>query len=438
MEMTFPKYRKLAGSNSVYAIEGTHHVTEWQPMGSEGWIVHRHFASDYPRFVWIREMEQCSGDFESLTSNEWKELIAARHEHQPTEAIGRNLDPLSHPEECSFNWAMAERTTFGVEASARACAEVRSDAGVRWALCEAQRQTWPLMILGGGSNILMHSDWPGLVMHMNIRGVEVIYEEGNVVHATVGAGENWHDWVMLATQNGWHGLENLALIPGSVGASPMQNIGAYGVELKDRFLWLEAINRETGALQRFDHEACQFGYRQSIFKAEERERWVIVRVAFALDRDAPLCTEYGAIQSELEAMGVAESATHFDVAQAVMNIRRSKLPDPNELGNAGSFFKNPVISREAFQKVLANHPKVVHYALESGQVKLAAGWLIEQAGWKGYRKGSCGVHDRQALVLVHYGGGTGAELWNLAQSIMEDVKQKFGVQLEPEVNQVGV
>jgi len=218
----------------------------------------------------------------------------------------------------------------------------------------------------------------------------------------------------------------------------MQNIGAYGVELKDRFLWLEAINRETGALQRFDHEACQSGYRQSMFKAEERERWVIVRVAFALDRDAPLCTEYGASQSELEAMGVAESATHFDVAQAVMNIRRSKLPDPNELGNAGSFFKNPVISREAFQKVLANHPDVVHYALESGQVKLAAGWLIEQAGWKGARRDTHGVHDRQALVLVNHGGATGAEVWQLAQDIMASVKERFGVTLEPEVNQIGL
>jgi len=215
----------------------------------------------------------------------------------------------------------------------------------------------------------------------------------------------------------------------------MQNIGAYGVEVKDRFLWLEAIHQETGALERFDFARCEFGYRDSIFKQAERDQWVIVRVAFRLDREAPLQTEYGAIQQELQACNV-ESPSHRDVAEAVMRIRTSKLPDPSVLGNAGSFFKNPILDSELFDRVKQHHPHVVHYPLEDGRFKLAAGWLIDQAGWKGHRRNRCGVHDRQALVLVNYGGATGQEIWSLAQDIIADVQTKFGVQLEPEVNQI--
>jgi UDP-N-acetylmuramate dehydrogenase len=313
---------------------------------------------------------------------------------------------------------------------------VKTDADVRWAL--QARASEPLLVLGGGSNVLMHQDWEGRLLHMQVKGVQKVVDDGDAVEVVVGAGESWHSWVMHALEQGWNGLENLSLIPGSVGASPMQNIGAYGVEVKDRFAWLEAIHRETGALERFDAERCAFGYRDSIFKQAERDRWVIVRVAFQLARTAPLNTQYGAIRTELEARNWDIGTTHLQVAEAVMHIRRSKLPDPATLGNAGSFFKNPVVSADAFEHVQASNPEIVHYPAPDGQVKLAAGWLIERAGWKGHRRGSCGVHDRQALVLVNHGGATGAEVWALAQAIMDDVEMKFGVRLEPEVNQIGL
>ena len=263
-----------------------------------------------------------------------------------------------------------------------------------------------------------------------------IADDGDAVEVVVGAGESWHAWVMHALDAGWNGLENLALIPGSVGASPMQNIGAYGVEVKDRFAWLEAIHRETGALERFDAERCAFGYRDSVFKQAEKDQWVIVRVAFRLQRSAALNTQYGAIQAELNpAVGIG--TTHLQVAEAVMSIRQSKLPDPREIGNAGSFFKNPVVSKEDFERIQREHPDVAHYPAPEGKVKLAAGWLIDRAGWKGHRRGACGVHDRQALVLVNHGGATGAEVWTLAQDIMKDVEASTAFDWNPKSIRLG-
>ena len=435
MSMDFPQFRKLEGAPNLYIIEGPKHVTEWQPMGDGKWVVHQHYASDYPRYQWVTELLQGDDPVRALTADAWEALYRERSEASADPAPGRMpWPPTRSPwqEEA----AVGPLTTFGAAAHAQCLAEVASDADVRWAL--EDRGELPLMVLGGGSNVLMHRDWAGRMLHMNIRGVQKIADDGDAVEVVVGAGESWHAWVMHALDAGWNGLENLALIPGSVGASPMQNIGAYGVEVKDRFAWLEAIHRETGALERFDAERCAFGYRDSVFKQAEKDKWVIVRVAFRLQRSAALNTHYGAIQAELQTRGWDAGTTHRQVAEAVMAIRQSKLPDPREIGNAGSFFKNPVVSKEAFERIQREHPEVAHYPAPDGKVKLAAGWLIDRAGWKGHRRGACGVHDRQALVLVNHGGATGAEVWALALDIMADVESKYGVRLEPEVNQVGL
>lgn len=435
MPAQFPQFRCLQGAPNLYAIEGPRHVTEWQPMGEDKWVVHQHYASDYPRYQWVTELLEAAVTAQPLSEQEWSDRLGERVVISGEMAPGR----VPWPATCS-DWEegapLAPLTTFGAQAQARHLLAVKTDADVRWALCSLASE--PLLVLGGGSNVLMHQDWDGRLLHMQVEGVQKVADDGDAVEVVVGAGESWHTWVMHALDQGWNGLENLALIPGSVGASPMQNIGAYGVEVKDRFAWLEAIHRETGALERFDGERCAFGYRDSIFKQTDRDQWVIVRVAFHLARRAPLNTQYGAIRAELEARGWERDTTHRQVAEAVMHIRRSKLPDPAVLGNAGSFFKNPVVSAEVFGSVQASHPEVVHYPAPEGQVKLAAGWLIERAGWKGHRRGACGVHDRQALVLVNYGGATGAEVWALAQAIMDDVEMKFGVRLEPEVNQIGL
>lgn len=435
MASIFPQFRSFEGADTLYVIEGPRHVTEWQPMGAEKWMVHQHYASDYPRYQWVTELLACEGAATALSSEEWEAHVQKRNVVSASTAPGR----VPWPAEVGAwqrNTELGPLTTFGAEAKSERMAVVRTDADVRWALRSAPDQ--PLMVLGGGSNVLMHRDWMGRMLHMQVTGVQKLADDGDEIEVVVGAGESWHGWVMRSLDEGWNGLENLALIPGSVGASPMQNIGAYGVEVKDRFAWLEAIHRETGALERFDAERCAFGYRDSLFKQAEREQWVIVRVAFRLSRTSPLQTKYGAIQSELEARGWDQGTTHRQVAEAVMHIRQSKLPDPEVLGNAGSFFKNPVISQAAFEAVVTAHPDVVHYPAPNGQVKLAAGWLIDQAGWKGHRRATCGVHDRQALVLVNHGGATGAEIWALAQDIMQDVHAKYGVQLEPEVNQIGL
>lgn len=435
MSMDFPQFRKLEGAPNLYVIEGPKHVTEWQPMGDSKWVVHQHYASDYPRYQWVTELLQSEDPVCTLTAQSWERLLAERTVASANSAPGRTPWPPA-PSPWREAAPVGPLTTFGATAAAQCLAEVATDADVRWALQD--RGELPLMVLGGGSNVLMHRDWAGRMLHMNIRGVQKVSDDGHTVEVVVGAGESWHAWVMHALDAGWNGLENLALIPGSVGASPMQNIGAYGVEVKDRFAWLEAIHRETGALERFDAERCAFGYRDSVFKQAEKDQWVIVRVAFRLESSAPLNTQYGAIQAELESRGWDRDTTHRQVAEAVMAIRQSKLPDPQEIGNAGSFFKNPVVSQTDFKRIQREHPEVAHYPAPEGKVKLAAGWLIDRAGWKGHRRGACGVHDRQALVLVNHGGATGAEVWALAQDIMNDVESKYGVRLEPEVNQIGL
>jgi len=315
--------------------------------------------------------------------------------------------------------------------------EVKDDDQVRDALSFGREEGLNILILGGGSNMLFHSNFEGLVVKIASRGIEVLNDDGRVLEVVAEAGEMWHDFVIHTLDNGWGGLENLALIPGCVGASPMQNIGAYGIEIKDVFSWLEAINIETGECVKFLLEDCKFGYRESIFKLEEKGKWVIVRVAFRLDRQSELKTGYGSLASELLEIS-KEKITHSDVANAVVKIRNSKLPNPAILGNAGSFFKNPVIDNTLFSDLQLIYPEIPNYSQTDGSIKLAAGWLIDQAGWKGHNRGTHGVHDKQALVLVNRGGASGREIWRLATDIMTSVEHKFGIKLEPEVNQIGM
>lgn len=290
-----------------------------------------------------------------------------------------------------------------------------------------------LMILGGGSNILLTKDIDALVLRNEIKGVQILEENGPSVLIRSGAGEIWHEFVVKCIALGLGGLENLSLIPGSVGASPMQNIGAYGVEIKDVFKELEAYNIESGELHTFSKEQCEFGYRESVFKRKLKGQYVITSVTFQLSREHQVNSTYGAINDELNKMGI-DNPSILDISNAVIAIRSSKLPDPKQIGNAGSFFKNPVIETDLLEAIRVNHPDIPSYPAELGKVKLAAGWLIEQAGWKGFTEKTYGVHKLQALVLVNYGGSTGQEIYDLSTRILEDVYQKFGVQLEREVN----
>ncbi len=292
----------------------------------------------------------------------------------------------------------------------------------------------PTLILGGGSNLLFTQNPTGWLWKNEIKGIEVLDENDDYVIVRSGAGENWHQFVLHCLRNNWGGLENLSLIPGKVGASPMQNIGAYGVEIKDIFHSLQAIRISDGILVEFDNQSCAFGYRESVFKRKLKDQYIIVSVSFRLSkRNHVLKTGYGDIQKELEIAANSEPSIQ-DVSRAVIAIRSTKLPDPNMLGNAGSFFKNPVVSTSIADSIQEKHPELVFYPAGDSAVKLAAGWLIEKAGWKGFRRNDAGVHARQALVLVNYGEASGKEIWQLSEDILLDVQAKFGVTLEREVN----
>ncbi|POA32488.1 MULTISPECIES: UDP-N-acetylmuramate dehydrogenase [Pseudomonas] len=322
--------------------------------------------------------------------------------------------------------------TFGVDVRAQLFAEAHSDADVREALAYASAHDVPLLVIGGGSNLLLTADIPALVLRMASRGIRVISDDGNRVVIEAEAGEPWHPFVQHTLAQGFSGLENLSLIPGTVGAAPMQNIGAYGVEIKDVFAGLTALDRQTGELRDFSLEECRFAYRDSVFK-QQPGRWLILRVRFALDRVAHLHLEYGPVRQRLTEQGI-EQPTPTDVSRAICSIRSEKLPDPAVLGNAGSFFKNPLVSAAVVAQIKAQHPDLVAYAQPDGQMKLAAGWLIERAGWKGFREADAGVHKLQALVLVNYGAATGLQLLDLAQRIQKDISERFNVELEMEPN----
>jgi UDP-N-acetylmuramate dehydrogenase len=331
------------------------------------------------------------------------------------------------------NVSLKPYNTFGIEATARYFAPFQSIAELE-ELCNAKHQTPnDKLILGGGSNILFTKNVDGIVMQNKLCGIEVVNEDEDHVFVKAGAGESWHSFVLYCIEHGYAGVENLSLIPGSVGASPMQNIGAYGVEIKDVFHELEAYHVADGALQKFSKEACAFGYRESVFKRKYKGAFVITSVTFKLYKKPRFNISYGAIQQELDAMGVRELSIAF-VSQAVINIRTSKLPDWKVVGNAGSFFKNPLITNEQYTGLKTLYPEMAAYPAGTNETKLAAGWLIEQCGWKGVRRGNAGCYPKQALVLVNYGGATGAEIFALSEDIIKSVQQKFGVTLEREVN----
>lgn len=322
--------------------------------------------------------------------------------------------------------------TFGVAARAARFLEVNSAVALQryLPLDEPFR-----LVLGGGSNILLTGDVPGLVLYNRIRGLEVVESDRRTVVVAAGSGENWHAFVQWCLQHDFGGVENLSLIPGTVGAAPIQNIGAYGVELRDRFERLEAVELATGRRRTFSAADCRFGYRDSVFKRELKNKYFITRVLLRLSRSShhALHLEYGAIRRVLAEMSI-EHPTIQDVGAAVVRIRRAKLPDPAQLGNAGSFFKNPVIDLRTFEALKERFPDIVFYPAGEGRVKVPAGWLIERCGWKGRRIGRVGCYEKQALVLVNYGGATGEEIAGLARRIGESVEATFGIRLETEVN----
>jgi UDP-N-acetylmuramate dehydrogenase len=326
--------------------------------------------------------------------------------------------------------ALAEMNTFGFAATARFAARIGSEAELIQVLEDPRVANGPVLVLGGGSNVVITRDFAGTVLHMAIAGISV-EATPDAWLVTAGAGENWHGFVAHTLAQGMPGLENLALIPGTVGAAPIQNIGAYGVELADHFHSVRALDRSTGTFVTLDAKACAFGYRDSVFKHAARDRYIITAVTFRLPRAWQARTNYGDVSGEIAQRGI-QTPNARDIFDAVVAIRSRKLPDPRQIGNAGSFFKNPVVTHEHAQALLARFPALVHYAQADGSVKLAAGWMIDQCGFKGHRVGAVGVFERQALVLVNHGGGTGAELMSLAATIQAAVEIRFGVKIEPE------
>ncbi|TKC13231.1 UDP-N-acetylmuramate dehydrogenase [Pedobacter polaris] len=330
------------------------------------------------------------------------------------------------------NISLKPYNTFGIDVKAKYFAEAKSEQDLAQIFNDPLSKTQKLLILGGGSNMLFTQDFDGLVIKIGIEGIE--YEVfGDKVSVTAGAGVIWNDLVNFCVSNDFAGIENLSLIPGTVGASPIQNIGAYGVELKDVFASCSAYEIATGKIKSFDFNDCKFGYRDSVFKNEFKNQYIITKVLFNLSKKAKLQTHYGAITTELANRHI-EEPTITDVSRVVADIRVSKLPDPKTIGNAGSFFKNPVIDKSQFEELIAKFPDVVNYPAPNHKIKLAAGWLIEQCGFKGVVVGETGTWKNQALVLVNHGKATGQEVYNFSEHIIDTIRAKFGVLLEREVN----
>ncbi|MEP7371757.1 MAG: UDP-N-acetylmuramate dehydrogenase [Chitinophagaceae bacterium] len=341
------------------------------------------------------------------------------------------------------NFSLKPYNSFGIDAKAKYFLRFNSVGQLQEAintdLISPRASQTSSLVLGGGSNILFTKDFGGIVLKNEIGGIEKIEEDENFVYIRCGAGENWHQVVLHCIENEWAGIENLSLIPGCVGASPMQNIGAYGVEVKDVFHELTAFHLQEGSNYTFKLKDCEFGYRESVFKRKYKDQFVILDVTYKLSKTPIFNTSYGAIEEELTKMGI-ETLSINAISQAVINIRSSKLPDPRQIGNAGSFFKNPSVDKQKFLQLKKQFEKLVGYENADGTVKLAAGWLIEQCGpnnaesWKGFRTGDAGVHAKQALVLVNYGRADGTEIHQLGERIIQTVFDKFGVGLEREVN----
>ncbi|MBS1734292.1 MAG: UDP-N-acetylmuramate dehydrogenase [Bacteroidetes bacterium] len=335
------------------------------------------------------------------------------------------------------NFSLKPFNTFGIDVHARFFSRFNNVESLRQLLDDLKQMSGlPIdtpLVLGGGSNVLFTGDVNRLVIKNEISGIRLVAEDEDHVYLQAGAGVNWHQFVLYCLENNYAGVENLSLIPGNVGASPMQNIGAYGVEIKDVFHELEAVHLEEQTTVVFSKTDCAFGYRESVFKHKHKSSFVITSVTYKLSKKPHFNTSYGAIEAELQKMQVKDLSIQA-IAKAVINIRTSKLPDPQVIGNAGSFFKNPEVPAEKYEALKEQHPSIVGYKLDNGHVKLAAGWLIEQCGWKGYRKGDAGCHVKQALVLVNYGKASGKEIFDLSTAILDSVQDKFGVLLEREVN----
>jgi UDP-N-acetylmuramate dehydrogenase len=330
------------------------------------------------------------------------------------------------------NISLKAYNTFGIDVPAAHFTELETLDDLE----AISRLPYARIVLGGGSNVLLKGPLDALVIHNVVKGIAVIKEDAAHVWLRVAAGEVWHDLVLYAIERGWGGIENLALIPGTVGASPMQNIGAYGVEARETIQEVTCWHWKEQQYEVYSNEACQFGYRDSIFKRTLKDKVFITSVVYRLNKQPVYNTSYGAIEQELVVMGVSTPSVRA-IAQAVMNIRRSKLPDPAVIGNAGSFFKNPTIARSAYERLRVQYADMPSYTVSDTLVKVPAGWLIEHCGWKGYRRGDMGVHARQALVLVNYGHASGSELWELSGEIVASVKERFGIELEREVQILG-
>ncbi|WP_300569659.1 UDP-N-acetylmuramate dehydrogenase [Flavobacterium sp.] len=330
------------------------------------------------------------------------------------------------------NFSLKNHNTFGIEAKARQFVAVHSIADLKSVLEENANEK--KFILGGGSNMLLTQDIDALVIHVDLKGRKIIKEDDHFVWVESQAGENWHEFVLWTIDQNFGGLENMSLIPGNVGTTPVQNIGAYGTEMKDTFVSCDAMNIASHDMKTFHKEDCNFGYRESVFKHEAKDQYIITSVIFKLTKtNHKINTSYGDITKELEHQNIT-NPTLKDVSNAVIAIRQSKLPDPKELGNSGSFFKNPIISRTLFNEVKAKFPEIKHYDVSETEVKVPAGWLIEQAGFKGKRFGDAGIHKNQALVLVNYGNATGQEILNVSKDIQKTIFEKYGIAIEAEVN----
>lgn len=329
-----------------------------------------------------------------------------------------------------YNIDLQKLNTFAIPATAESYVEINHPSELEELPIKSSDDYF---VLGGGSNVLFTESPKGLVIKMNLKGIEIIEETNQEVIVKVAAGENWHEWVLYTVRNNWSGIENMSLIPGSVGASPMQNIGAYGVEIKDVFVELEAFHIDSKAFHQFKKEDCDFGYRESVFKRRLKGQYIITSVTYRLQKTQQLNIAYGAISKELEAEGITEP-TIRDVSDIVIKIRQSKLPDIHEIGSAGSFFKNPILPNEEFARIQNEHPEIPFYIVSETETKVPAGWLIEHAGWKGKTFGNYGVYPKQALVLVNYGGAKGQEIYQLSEEIIRSVKSQYGIDIEREVN----
>lgn len=332
------------------------------------------------------------------------------------------------------NISLKKFNTFGIDVKSAYYYPVSEQKDLEKIPNLIQKYGVPYMVLGGGSNILFTQDYPGLIIHNKLKGIQKTEEKDNHVWVESMGGENWHEFVTYCIQKDWGGIENLSLIPGNVGAAPIQNIGAYGVEVKDVFDHLIAFELETGKRKKFNKEACEFGYRDSVFKRHEKGRYLIEKVVFKLTRDQHVFnTSYGAIEEEMKQIGYTTISLK-GISEAVISIRRAKLPDPLKTGNAGSFFKNPVVEKEHYNRLKDQYTEIPSYSVDESHVKIPAGWLIEKAGWKGKDMGGYGVHSAQALVLINKVGVPGNKIFQLSEDILQDISKRFGILLEREVN----